>query len=212
MHATRPIGLREKQKEERRGRILSAMMDLLSAKPLDDITNNEIAERAGLTVPTLYNLIGSRTDILVLLLSTTMDDLKVHNEAVKNVTPLARAERIGSFLVKRFTSQEDAYRQVVRGVNAISLKTHKPYRSSPHRLYLELMQEAERDGAFRPSVRADQVADRLFQIFAGALITWAIDGLNRRQFAAQVTEGFHTVIAAFATDNNRELALGRLNR
>ena len=206
----KPQSLREKQKEDRRNRISVAMMELLSTKSADDITNGEIAERAGVTIPTIYNLIGGRSDILVHLLNKVMADLRVGYLAEKELNPLDRAERVGAFLVGRFTSQEEAYRQVIRGVNSVPLPSLKPYETSPHRIYLELMREAEAERAFVTGIGAVHVANLLFQIFAGALITWAIEGLTKAEFSAQVTDGFHVIVAAVCTDTHRKFALQKL--
>ncbi len=210
MQTTQPSGLRETQKEARRHQILETMMTLLSQKALHDITNSEIADKAGVSIPTLYNLIGNRNDILVHLLNVTMREVKALSLTQKNLDPVERAEWVGSFLVQQFTAKEDAYRQVIRGVNAISLSAHKSYEQSPHQLYLELMQEAEAQGVFLPEIGADLVASQLFQMFAGALITWAIEGLNTAQFSMQVTIGFQTVIAAIATPAYRQVALDHI--
>ncbi len=187
------------------------MMVLLSKKALADITNDEIASKAGVSAPTLYNLIGCRNDILVHILNIAMRDVKTHRQNKKSLDPVKRAENVGSFLVSTFTYNEAAFRQVIRGVNAISLNAHKSYEQSPHQLYLELMQEAETKGVFRNGISAELVARQLFQMFAGALITWAIEGLSNAQFSTQTSLGFHTVIAAFSTTAYRKKALNKIS-
>lgn len=207
-----PLSLRERQKVERRDRILFATMEMLLVNPFADITNSEIAGRAGVTIPTIYNLIGGRADILVHLLNAAMIDLADHISRDKTPDAIARAENANIFLVAKLTKQAKAYRQVVRGVNAVSLLSRQPYLSSPHEIYLQLTREAEENGAFLCNIKADHVATQLFHIFAGALVTWAIEGLTNKQFSWQVTSGFHTVIAAYGVDKYRNTALARLRR
>ncbi len=52
------------QMAERRERILQAARDVIAERGFDGLTMRELAQAAGVTVPTIYNLIGSKDKVL----------------------------------------------------------------------------------------------------------------------------------------------------
>ncbi len=53
-----------RQREERRRRILEAARDLIAERGYDAVTMRDLAERGLVSVPTLYALFGSKTELL----------------------------------------------------------------------------------------------------------------------------------------------------
>ncbi|SDD21780.1 MULTISPECIES: TetR/AcrR family transcriptional regulator [Kordiimonas] len=62
-------GLREKQKAQRRALIEKAAADLFVEKGFADTTIEEIAERALVSAPTVYNYYGTKGDLLLALVA-----------------------------------------------------------------------------------------------------------------------------------------------
>lgn len=62
-------GLREKQKAQRRSLIEKAAADLFVEKGFADTTIEEIAERALVSAPTVYNYYGTKGDLLLALVA-----------------------------------------------------------------------------------------------------------------------------------------------
>ena len=52
------------QMAERRDRILEAARALIAARGFDGLTMRELAQEAGVTVPTIYNLVGNKDEVL----------------------------------------------------------------------------------------------------------------------------------------------------
>lgn len=63
------VGLREKQKAARRGLIERAASELFVEKGFADTTIEEIAERAVVSAPTVYNYYGTKGDLLLALVA-----------------------------------------------------------------------------------------------------------------------------------------------
>ena len=203
-------GLRAQRKAERRDRILQALLRLLASRSDEQISNVELAERAGVTPPTIYNLVGNRSRALVMLLNALMREAADHVGSLSGLPPLERAERLGDFLVERLTDREEAYRQVVRKVNALDLRQGAAYDPRPLDLLLPLAHEAVEAGCFSPGVSPSLVARRWFYALAGAMVTWSVGALDARQFAAEAKLGFHSVVAALGADTHRSASLARL--
>ncbi len=56
--------LREQRMAERRERILAAAREIIADGGLQALTTRDLAERARVTVPTVYNLVGPRDEVL----------------------------------------------------------------------------------------------------------------------------------------------------
>lgn len=67
------MGLVAEQKHERRERILEAARELVAEKGYDGLTMRDLAERSGVSVPTLYNLCGTKDELLFQAVSTEVD-------------------------------------------------------------------------------------------------------------------------------------------
>ncbi len=59
------MGLREQSILRRKARVMSAISSLMGRKRFEDITMDEIAGRAGISVGTLYNYFGSKDDLVM---------------------------------------------------------------------------------------------------------------------------------------------------
>jgi len=56
--------LREEQKSERRARIVAAAIELIEQEGLDALTMAKVAQKARVTAPTVYSLVGNRDAVL----------------------------------------------------------------------------------------------------------------------------------------------------
>lgn len=61
-------GLRSRKKAKRRDEIIAAAKDLFATNGIDTTTMAEIAERAGISVPTVFNYFGSKDGVLIALI------------------------------------------------------------------------------------------------------------------------------------------------
>lgn len=68
-------GLREKQKEDRRRRLLQAAMTLFRARGYAAVTTGEIAAAAEVSVGTLYNYFATKGDLLLALVTLEVEEV-----------------------------------------------------------------------------------------------------------------------------------------
>jgi AcrR family transcriptional regulator len=71
------------------GRILEAAAELIEAEGLDTVTTRAIAERAGVSAPSLYRFFADRDEIFDRLLSTQLAELDRHAEATEATWEIA---------------------------------------------------------------------------------------------------------------------------
>src|SRR5215216_6750354 len=110
-------GRREQGKERRRRRILDAAAQLVEADGLDGLTMRRLSEAAGVSYATVYNLIGSKEDVLVALLRSGLEDLGAQLAAVASRDPLDRARALVAGVVDHFVARPALYRALVQAVH-----------------------------------------------------------------------------------------------
>ena len=110
-------GRREQGKERRRRRILDAAAQLVENDGLDGLTMRRLSETAGVSYATVYNLIGSKEDVLVALLRSGLEDLGAQLAAVASRDPLDRARGLVAGVVDHFVGRPALYRALVQAVH-----------------------------------------------------------------------------------------------
>lgn len=75
MAEARTIGLRERQKEDRRARIIAAARQLFTEAGPENITIEAIAEIAGVSSVTVYNYYGTKSGVLLALVAESDREL-----------------------------------------------------------------------------------------------------------------------------------------
>ena len=106
-------GLRDLNKAKRRDAILDAALTLLGSRDSNDITTEEIAALAGVSPATVYNLVGTRGEVIHQLVARIMEQLGKSLNALDPTEPIAAAQLIIDQSVQALVSNSNAYRQVV---------------------------------------------------------------------------------------------------
>jgi AcrR family transcriptional regulator len=94
--------IRERGMKERRDRIVDAAADLVSQGNVSALTMRALSSAAGVSVPTVYNLIGSREDVLIAVMERAGEAIEPELAALGG-DPIERCFRIADCLVARVT-------------------------------------------------------------------------------------------------------------
>jgi AcrR family transcriptional regulator len=92
-------GLRERQKADRREALLAAAMHLFEKNGFEQTTIQSIAERARLTVPTVYRYYRSKTQLLLGLHDRLYDQVELDGERVLAAVPKDPVKAITALLI-----------------------------------------------------------------------------------------------------------------
>ena len=110
--------VRESAKNERRQRILDAARDVLRESGHLELSIRTLAVRANVTTPTIYNLIGSKQDILLALSQQTIEKLELAHHVSIVTDPIQKAEEVVNGVVAIYRADEDYTRQLHLGLEA----------------------------------------------------------------------------------------------
>lgn len=201
-HTRRMAGLRDVNKAKRRSAILDATVALLGHRSSNEVTTEEIAAQAGVAPATVYNLIGTRDDVLRAVVGRVLAELANSLEQLDPTDPIAAAELVVDQTVEAFVGDSAAFRQIVRlapqasGVGAELV--------DPSEFQVTAMRQAQRLGILRADIDAAGLARQIYLSYNGALTLWSAGRLDDDGFSTAARHGLFTALAAAAVDSERQ--------
>jgi AcrR family transcriptional regulator len=177
------MSLLAEQKQQRRDRILQAARRLVAERGFHGLTMRDLAARSRVSVPTLYNLFGSKRAILladaertVQLLTGALDPQG--HDFFDKVLAIYRA---GASVI---TSMPDYYRQLLY-VLATSGEAHETRHGVESR-FIDMMTAILREGQqaklLATWIDADALSREMWSRYVMALGRWALGELDADKF------------------------------
>ena len=138
---------RQANKERRREKILSVARSLIAEEGFDALTISKMAERSGVTIPTVHNLLGKKNDIVLALFRGLVDRIDEVLAEPEMVDPIDASEAFLDSLLSLYGSDEVFYRAAFLGGERLGLFEHEM-----------------NDGVFRKSIKvAERLCDRALE-------------------------------------------------
>lgn len=182
---------RARHKAQRRAAILAAAAALIRETGSTEFSVGTLAARAGLSVATLYNLIGSKGSILYVLLNQHLD---AQEAAVAAATlarnPFTQAIEVAGIVAGVFVRDPNYLRPLWRYQLGAIEPAHRP--ALMHRalgLWERWLAPLELGGRLPRGIGLRDLAREYRIYFAGALDLWVQDELDDGQFLAQIRYG-----------------------
>lgn len=200
--------LREANKAKRRHAILDATVSLLATRPSAEVTTEEIAALAGVSPATVYNLLGTRDDVLRAVVGRILTELAASLDQLDPGDPVAAAELVVDQTVRAFTADSAAFRQIVR--LAPQGSQDGAGFGDPSEFQVTAMRRAQQLGIIRDDVDAAAVGRQIYLSYTGAMTLWGVGRLDDEGFGVAARHGLFTALAAAAVDGERDRFLARL--
>lgn len=196
-------GLRERNKAKRRHAILDATLQLLRSFPLAEVSTERIAAEAEVAPATVYNLVGSREELLLACVDRVVEQLV---DALVQIDPtddpIAAATAVVEQSSEAFIADGHAFRQIVGALRDIA-GTGSALTIDPAQLQIAAMRAAQHHGLLRDDIDPAAVGRQIYLSYNGALFAWAALRLTDDGFRLAVRHGLWTALAAFASDTHR---------
>jgi len=206
------VGLRERNKAKRRDAILDSTMALLTELPIAEVTIDGIAAHAELAPATVYNLLGSREEIMAACMNRVLEGLVDRLLVVDvNADPIAAASAVVEHSSAAFLEQGVAFRQVIGEINTVSLGGRR-LSFDPGQLQIAAMKAAQKRGILRPDINPTAIGRQIYLSFTGALHAWAAGRLSDDGMRAAVWHGLWSAVAAGASSEHRARFLRELRK
>ena len=198
-----PMSTRLQNKEKRRQRILFEARRVLTHDGYEALTTRGLAKAAGVTQPTLYNLIGSKDDILRLLLKESVARVWERLNQFKATDPLEAIEAVVIEPLKLFETDEPYYRAGVISSDQL----HGALATAPQsgdqnfvgresmQMATVAIQSAIDAGLLNGRVPAAIFGEQMYICFRGPMRDWAYGFISLDDFRNRALRGFYMTLA-----------------
>ena len=199
-----PPSLREVNIESRRRRILEAARSLIARGGMQALSMRKLAAEAGLAVATLYNLYGSRDDILFALIQDGIDRMVPILDAEAPIEePLARCRAVITVSVRYFAENEAIYRpMLVASYEGLSRGADADRRLARQAAAMqrEGIEQAIAQGLLADTLDPERLGEQIYHGYELAAVQWAFGMLDASGFRARALYGMYLALLAVASD------------
>ena len=205
---------RTRNMEKRRERILEQARKMLAEGGFEALNLRDLAGVSGVTVPTLYNLIGNKAEILRALVLGSFAEYEAEMEGMTPTT-----EELPALMVSTFTSllqrDEDYYRATALANERVELESddHRNYgyKRGPLRRYAKnLCQAALDEGLLRGEIDQELLIEQMIGTHQVAFRDWAHRVISLEELKQLSLSGFYITLAADAVDTFRHQLVKKL--
>ncbi|WP_086932641.1 TetR/AcrR family transcriptional regulator [Agarilytica rhodophyticola] len=192
---------------KRRDYILSCAGHIIAKEGLDALTLNKLAAKADVTIPTIHNLIGKKSDIFQRLVDEMITKIEqALSGPENNGDPINAAETFIDNLMALFAADEALYKAAFVAGERINLFDHQ----SPHGIFARSLevathvcQEAIQRGDLQGSIEASVLARQLFDHQRLARHDWVHGYINLNTYRKQVLTSMFITLASDASKSLR---------
>ena len=200
------VSLRARNVEARRQRILGVARGLIAEGGLAALTMRPLAAQAGLSVTTLYNLFGRRSEILHALVSDAIDrmDETLELEAPLD-DPIERCRAVVTVSVRHLAEHEAIFRPVLLARAEAPVHADAPRSISDRaaRMQSIAIEAAIGQGLLLDLLDPELLGAQIFHGYELAASQWAAGAIDEQRFAARALYGLFAALLGVATPSLR---------
>lgn len=211
--------VREQNMEKRRRRILFEARRMLTKDGYDALTTRGLAKAAGVTQPTLYNLIGSKEDILEKLINEAIERIWDRLNRFESSSPLETVEAVAKESIALFREDEAYYRAAL--IAGDRIHTFVATDTTPRDVTISAESEAVRmasqaaiaaieAGSLKGRIPAHILGQQMYTCYQGPMRYWAYGHISVDEFETRALRGFYMTLAADAAPEFRSILEAKL--
>jgi len=206
-------GTRARNMAKRREAILHEARALIAHNGFEALKIRDLAARAGLTVPTIYNLIGGKQEILAIILNQLVDQLRtIQDQSAAQSVEESFARQIND-LADHFATDEAFFRAAFLAGDRSGLFEQ----SSDQGIFAHFVRQpiracaaAVQENLLRGHIPPDILGPQIYGCYRLARQDWAHGYFDLNGFRKQALTGIFLCLAADAQPAFRARLLGQL--
>ncbi|WP_298300960.1 TetR/AcrR family transcriptional regulator [uncultured Erythrobacter sp.] len=204
---------------DRKNRILDAARTIIARDGYDALTTRGIAEAAGVTAPTLYNLIGDKLAIVSAMATASIDELWERLHLDERNSPIEMADAILDEAFAQILAEPEVNCATFIALERMGIAfSYHPTRedAGAHtaRRSIEMAQyacdAAQSVGQLRGNLSSHELALQMFATYRAPLDDWVHQAIDANEMLRRQRIGFYTVLASDASEEFREELLRRI--
>lgn len=212
------MSMRIRNMNERRERILDAARSIIAENGFDSLTTRALAQVAGVSAPTLYNLIGSKDDIIRALATAGADHVQQRLSLLEFESCLEWIEAIADEAADMVADDQTFHRALSFCQDRIAggyglqgdLSSHPALGEAAVNIVLATCEAARAQGLLRGNASNRDIAEHMFYAYLGSARDWAFGTVSLEMTRYRIKRGFILAFAADANDPFRQELLERL--
>jgi len=191
--------------EKRRERTLEQARSMLAAGGFDALNLRDLAEHSGISVPTIYNLIGNKAEILKALVMGAFAQFEQELESKLPCPAAEMAALMMSTFAQMISENEGYYRATALATERVENDTGDNsdygFKRGPLRQYAgKLCQDALDEGLLRGDIHTDVLVEQMIGNHQVAFRDWAHHVISLEDLRKQSLMGFYIALAADAKE------------
>jgi len=192
---------RERAKGGRRARIVEAASALLREVGIADLSVKMIADQAGVSPATVYNLFGAKAAVLENVYERDLAEFEKLVDEAPSADSLERIFDAVAIAAGLYRSDPRFYRSVASMPNSNAADAALIARVNRSRagVWVEMVRTAAEDGHLRGDTDVSWVGAAMRHLAGGALSAWLGGLISVDQYETDVRYGFAAVLWSFAT-------------
>ena len=183
--------LQAEQMAERRERILAAAREIIGERGYEALTMRDLAGAARVTVPTVYNLVGGKEEVLIAAVQEQTERFVAGIEKVEAATPAERVLSVVDACTRELLRLPRYYRSLLQVL--FTSEAAAPARAAVGRALAAQLARGVRDlrdaGELAAWADPEPLVDQLGAHLAFASMQWATGGLGREGLRAASVYG-----------------------
>jgi AcrR family transcriptional regulator len=195
--------LRETSKERRREAILAAAHELLSAPGEQQFSMRKLAEHAGVSIATPYNLFGSKHAIVAALSNTGSERFgeMLDNLEGDALTALLKAPH---FIRVSYAQQPDFHRNfTLAAYQNSSPEMRATVGTAPVQIWMKLLERAQQSNDLITDIDAGAFAVTYGELMLAHILVWAQGFITLDEMEARMAFGAALILSGVATETGR---------
>lgn len=196
-----PISRREQAKGGRRARIVDATYALLREVGISDLSVKMIADQAGVSPATVYNLFGTKAAVLEKVYERDLAEFERRVAETPSKDSLERIFDCVSITASHYDSDPRFYRSisVMQSSDPSEAELIDAVNSSRRPFWADLVRKAVQDGHLRADTDSSRLGAAMNLLSGGAVGAWVNKLMSMDHYEEYVSFGFAALVWPFAT-------------
>jgi AcrR family transcriptional regulator len=203
-------------KADSRRRLLTEARALLAADGFEGLSLRKLADRAGLTVPTIYKLVGGNEQVLLELALEMIGVVEAVLKGIDEGEPLAQAEAVVLLAIAEIERAPDFHRAALLALDVLNRDGAQTDWTRLERQAAAMQERAalaaRRKDLLEGRISAKLIADQIFRSYRGASRDWILRRSSLADSRRVALAGVCLNLAADASDKFRATLVAKLKR
>lgn len=200
------MALSQEKRRDRQLKMLAVAEGLIRQGPgAGGFSMGQLAAAAGVSPATPYNLLGTKADILALIVRAEFDRFEARLEDIPPASALDRLRLATSAVVAQYSADRAFYQGLYSATMTVEDNdVRRLMGSAGHQLWEALVMAAIESGQLAPWVRARPFTDMLLRLISVTTQTWLAENWSEERFSVEMAQASTLLFASAAAPSLRD--------